>query len=78
MMMMMMMMMMYNNLGTDDHNIQGLEMALRLQESIQRRQMGVVDQCPSLQTIDVASSTPWSGYQHSVESAGSTPCIDYR
>ena len=44
-------------------------MALQLQESIQRRQTGVVDRCPTLQTIDVASSVPWSGYQRSAESA---------
>ena len=49
--------------------IQGQEMVLQLQESIQRRQTGVAGQCPTLQTIDAASSAPWSGCQHSVESA---------
>ena len=44
-------------------------MVLQLQESIQRRQTGVAGQCPTLQTIDAASSAPWSGCQHSVESA---------
>ena len=47
-------------------------MALQFQENIQRRQMVVVDQYPSLQTIAVASSVPWSEYQHSAESAAET------